>query len=232
MRLEESFPHSPHHANHYPIPKMLTRIRKAIEEYPKAMLFELYDLGYRSPFEQLVACLLSIRTLDEVSPPVALHLLARATHPAQLLKIPEADLLEIVKPCTFPVQKAASLRKISETILKDFNGKTPTDFSGLTSLPGIGPKCANLVLGIACGKPSIGVDIHVHRVTNRWGYVSAPTPQKTLAQLEERLPRDRWVELNELLVPFGKHICTGRLPKCSTCPVLEYCEQNGVERHR
>lgn len=211
---------------------MLDRIRKAVEPYPKAMLFELYERGYRSPFEQLVACLLSIRTLDEVSLKVALQLLARATNPEDILKIPEQELAEIVRPCTFPGQKAASLRRISQKIMSDFKGRAPRDFEGLTSLPGIGPKCANLVLGIACGKPKIGVDIHVHRVTNRWGYISAPTPEKSLKELEGRLPKDKWVEINELLVPFGKHICTGRMPKCSVCPVLEECEQVGVVKHR
>jgi endonuclease-3 len=89
-----------------------------------------------------------------------------------------------------------------------------------------------LGLGIACGRPAIGVDIHVHRVTNRWGYVKAPTPEKTLAVLEERLPKRLWVEINSLLVPFGKHICTGVRPKCSTCPLLEMCRQVGVTDHR
>ncbi len=102
----------------------------------------------------------------------------------------------------------------------------------LLSFPGVGPKCANLVLGIACGEPRIGVDIHVHRVTNRWGYVAATTPEKTMAALEAKLPRKYWVEINRLLVPFGKHVCTGVRPKRSTCPVLEMCRQVGVTEHR
>jgi endonuclease-3 len=99
-------------------------------------------------------------------------------------------------------------------------------------LRGVGPKCANLVLGIACKEPFIGVDIHVHRVTNRWGYIAEKTPETTMVALQQKLPREYWVEINRLLVPFGKHICTGTLPKCSTCPVLEMCQQVGVERHR
>jgi endonuclease-3 len=88
------------------------------------------------------------------------------------------------------------------------------------------------VLGIACGQPFIGVDVHVHRVTNRWGYVAAKTPEKTLAALEEKLPREHWVEINELLVPFGKHVCTGVAPRCSTCPLDEMCPKIGVTTHR
>jgi endonuclease-3 len=103
----------------------------------------------------------------------------------------------------------------------------------IRSFRGVGPKCANLVLGIACHQPhGIGVDVQVHRVTNRWGYVSATTPEKTMAQLESRLPKRYWVEINKLLVPFGKCVCTGTMPKCSTCPLLSYCRQVGVTKHR
>ena len=97
---------------------------------------------------------------------------------------------------------------------------------------GVGPKCANLVLGIACGEAHIGVNVHVHRVTNRWGYMQAAMPEKTMAALEAKLPQRYWVEINRLLVPFGKHVCTGQRPHCSTCPVLEMFLQVGVESHR
>jgi endonuclease-3 len=96
----------------------------------------------------------------------------------------------------------------------------------------VGPKCAHLALGIACGERRISVDVHVHRVTNRWGYVREPSPERTMQALESGLPDRWWIEINAPLVPFGKHICTGRLPKCSTCPVLEYCRQVGVTEHR
>ena len=102
----------------------------------------------------------------------------------------------------------------------------------LLSFRGVGPKCANLALGIACGKPGIAVDIHVHRVVNRWGYVRAEAPEKTMRALVDRLPKSYWIEINSLLVPFGKHICKGTLPRCSTCPVLSMCQQVGVDRHR
>jgi endonuclease-3 len=102
----------------------------------------------------------------------------------------------------------------------------------MQSFAGIGPKCANLTLGIACGQQRISVDIHVHRVTNRWGYVASKTPEQTMTALEQILPLAYWVELNERLVPFGKHVCTGVRPKCSTCPVLEMCQQICVAGHR
>ena len=108
----------------------------------------------------------------------------------------------------------------------------PCDQEALLALHGVGPKCANLALGIACNIPLIGVDIHVHRVVNRWGYVQAKTPEKTMESLMEKLPQSYWVEINALLVPFGKHVCTGTSPKCSTCPLLQMCQQVSVTRHR
>ena len=97
---------------------------------------------------------------------------------------------------------------------------------------GVGPKCAHLALGIACGHRRVSVDVHVHRVSNRWGYIRAASPERTMEALERTLP-DRWrIEINALLVPFGKHTWTGRLPKCSTCPALAYCRQVGVTAHR
>jgi endonuclease-3 len=116
--------------------------------------------------------------------------------------------------------------------VEKFDGELPCDIDVLTSFHGVGPKCAGLALGIACGQAFIGVDIHVHRVTNRWGYVQARTPEQTMKALEKKLPREYFVEINRLLVPFGKHICTGSLPRCSTCPVLDMCRQVGVEKHR
>jgi endonuclease-3 len=116
--------------------------------------------------------------------------------------------------------------------VRDHGGRLPCDAELLQSFRGVGPKCANLALGVACGERRISVDIHVHRVTNRWGYVRASSPERTMAALAEVLPRRYWVEINGLLVPFGKHVCTGRLPRCSTCPVLDMCCQVGVAAHR
>jgi endonuclease-3 len=121
---------------------------------------------------------------------------------------------------------------MARRVVAEFKGELPCDFEVMTSFRGVGPKCANLTLGIACGATEISVDVHVDRVTNRWGFIRASTPDATRRALEEKLPRKYWVEINRLLVPFGKHVCTGRLPKCSVCPVLEYCRQVGVTAHR
>jgi endonuclease-3 len=128
--------------------------------------------------------------------------------------------------------KAYRIRDIARRAVAEFGGDIPCEQDVLLSFKGVGPKCANLVLGIVCGKPYIGVDIHVHRVTNRWGLVAARTPEKTMAALQEQLPRRYWVEINALLVPFGKHVCLGTLPRCSNCPLLEMCQQVGVTKHK
>ena len=214
------------------LPAMLRRIRKAVAPYPKAAMFELAEQGFNDPFQQLVGCILSIRTRDEVSLPSALQLLKKAPTPEAMLKLSEARIDKLIGAVAFHRPKATQIRNIARRTVEEFGGNLPCDFETLTSMPGVGPKCANLTLGIACGQPSISVDVHVHRVTNRWGFVHTRQPKETMAALRERVPRRTWIELNALLVPFGKHICTGRLPKCSTCPVLEYCQQVGVTSHR
>ena len=210
----------------------VARIGEAIKPFRKAALFELYDDGYTSAFEQLVACMLSIRTYDEVSIVAARNLFAVAHTPAQISALSTDAIDELIGKVTFHEPKARQIHDIARRVVKEYGGELPCDAETLLSFHGVGIKCANLVLGIACKEPRIGVDIHVHRVTNRWGYVQTSTPEKTTAALETILPRKYWVEINRLLVPFGKRICTGNLPKCSTCPVLDMCRQVGVEAHR
>jgi endonuclease-3 len=210
----------------------LRRIRKAVKPWPKAALFELAEAGFTTTFEQLVACMISVRTYDEVTLPVSRRLFERARTPAEISELTYEELDALISPSTFHERKAAQILAIARRALDEYRGEIPCDPEILLSFSGVGPKCAHLVLGIACGEPFISVDVHVHRVTNRWGYVRASTPEKTMAALEEKLPKRYWIEINRLLVPFGKHICTGNLPHCSTCPVLDMCQQVGVKAHR
>jgi endonuclease-3 len=211
---------------------VLRRIRGAVADVADAAMFEFADRGHRTVFEQLVACIISIRTLDEVMIPTALALFARAPTPADVARLSERQIDSLIRASNFHSGKARTIRDIARRTVEEFDGALPCDFDVLTSFKGVGPKCANLALGIACGQTRIGVDVHVHRVTNRWGYVATPTPERTMVALEAKLPKKYWVEINRLLVPFGKHVCTGVRPKCSTCPVLEYCRQVGVTSHR
>ena len=216
----------------FDIDVVMDRIRTAVEPFPKAALFELYDEGHTSPFEILVACLISVRTRDETSLQMARQLFARARTPAQMAELDINDIDALISKCGFHLQKAEQINTMARLILEENEGELPCSFEVMTSYPGIGPKCANLALGIACGQPRIGVDVHVHRITNRWGYVAAPTPETTMLALEQQLPERYWLDINALLVPFGKHICTAAAPLCSSCPVLEMCQQRSVLNSR
>jgi len=216
----------------FDIDQAIDRIRVAVAPLPKAAMFELAEEGFDLPFEQLVACIISIRTFDEVMLPTARRFFARAHTPLEVSRLTPAEIDALIVGSSFHERKAQQIHTMARRIVDEYGGTLPCDAEVLLSFEGVGPKCANLVLGIACGEAHIGVDVHVHRVTNRWGYVQATTPERTMTALEAKLPQRYWVEINRLLVPFGKHLCTGQRPRCSTCPVLDMCQQVGVEAHR
>jgi endonuclease-3 len=216
----------------FDIHEVLRRIRQEVKQFADAAMFDLAAQGYATPFHQLAACIISVRTMDEVSLPAALRLYNAAPTPEAVAKLSTPKIASLIRPASFYETKAMNIREMAKRVVAEYGGEMPCDFDVMTSFRGVGPKCANLTLGIACGETEISVDVHVDRVTNRWGFVRAPNPDATRRALEKKLPRQYWVEINRLLVPFGKHVCTGRLPKCSVCPVLEYCRQVGVTAHR
>jgi len=223
-RLAEKLP--------FDIDTAVHRIRATVRSFADAAMFELRDRGYGSVFQQLVACLVSIRTRDELSLPLAIRLFERAPNPADVARLGADGIDALIEPSTFHEAKARQILAIAERAVAEYGGVLPCDAAVLTSFRGVGPKCANLTLGVACGHAHISVDIHVHRVTNRWGIVLAPTPERTMLALEEVLPKRYWIEINRLLVPFGKFLCKRLQPACSTCPVLDMCQQVGVDYHR
>jgi endonuclease III len=210
----------------------LERVREAVRAFPPAMLFQLYAEGHTSPFEVLVACLISVRTRDETSLAMARRLFAVARTPPALAEMDINVIDGLIDKAGFHLIKSEQINTLARLIVEEKAGELPCSFEVMTSFPGIGPKCANLALGIACGQPRIGVDIHVHRITNRWGYISGRTPELSMVALEKALPERYWVTINALLVPFGKNVCTPTAPRCSSCPVLDMCAQRGVESHR
>jgi endonuclease III len=210
----------------------LERIADAIRPFPPAALFALAEDGSGDVFQQVVACMLSIRTRDETTLVVARDILERAGTPLQMLELSVEQIDTLIRAVSFHEAKARQIRAIAERAVRDYDGALPCDRDMLLSLPGIGPKCANLVMAIACRQPFIAVDIHVHRITNRWGYIRANTPEVTMLGLQKILPEQYRVEINALLVPFGKNICTPVSPRCSVCPLLDMCEQRGVENSR
>jgi endonuclease III len=210
----------------------MSQIKQAVQPYPKAAMFELADDGYNTPFEQLVACILSIRTYDEVSVKIARRLFTQARTPLQMAALPVEEIDRLIYGTSFRERKAVQIQAIARQVVEQYGGELPCDEQTLLAFEGVGVKCAHLALGIACDQKWISVDIHVHRVTNRWGYVQTATPEKSMLALEQILPEPYWIEINRLLVPFGKHICTGIRPFCSTCPVLVMCRQVGVKDPR
>ncbi len=213
-------------------PEMLKRIKKTVEPFPKAAMFELQEKGFSSLFEQLISCIISIRTLDETTIPISERLFSKARTAKELLKLKHEELETLLYGSQYPGQKAATMLGIAKTAVDEYGGELPADYEKLIALKGVGPKCAKLALGVAAQYPGISVDVHVHRVVNRWGFIETKTPEKTMTVLEEKLPKKIWIDVNRLLMPFGKHICFLNAPLCSTCPVLGYCQQVGVTKHR
>jgi endonuclease-3 len=210
----------------------MDRIEEAVEPFPKAALFELAEEGFDAPFEQIIACMISIRTRDEVMIKVARQFFERARTPEQVRQLTPQEIDELIQQSSFHENKAQQIHTIAQQVVDEYEGQVPCERERLLAFKGVGPKCASLVLAIACDQAHISVDVHVHRVTNRWGYVGTGRPEQTMRALQEQLPRRYWVDINRLLVPFGKHICTGRRPRCSDCPVRGMCQQVGVENPR
>jgi endonuclease III len=212
---------------------MMSRLARAAKPFPKAMLFQLQDDGHGSVFEILVACILSIRTFEETSYPAARALFELAPTPADIARLGADQILPAIRLCTFPEPKARDIHAIAQRTVEEFNGQFPCDYETLLTFRGVGPKCASLAIGIACGKPpGVPVDSHVHQITNRWGYVATNSPTQTAKALNAKLPKKYWLRINRDSVPFGKNICTPVSPKCSICPLLDMCRQVGVTKHR
>lgn len=212
----------------FDIETAFARLREVMQTYPKAAMFQLAEEGYRSPFEQLVSCMISIRTYDEVSLPVSRQLFERANTPEAISKLSVAEIEGLIKRSTYADRKAHQIWVIAQDIVDHHDGILPCDADTLLAFKGVGPKCAHLTLGIACEQPYISVDVHVHRVVNRWGYVATKTPEKTTKALEAKLPQGLWIETNKLLMPFGKQICQAQDPQCIRCPLKDSCPRIGV----
>ena len=209
------------------------RLREAVGELPKAAMFELRDRGFGSPFQQLVGSLISARTRDETTLEVCQRLFAEANSPAEMMRLGEARLVWLLQGASFPEPKARCILELARRISIELGSRVPDTLEGLVAFRGVGPKIAALTLAVGFGQPAIAVDIHVHRVTNRWGYVATRTPEQTMKALAKTLPKRYWIEINERLVPFGKWICTGVAPpRCSTCLVRSMCRQVGVAKYR
>lgn len=211
---------------------VMERLREAVKPFAPAAMFELADEGFNTPFEQLVACIISIRTRDETTVVVARKFFRRARTPREVAALGPEELDRLIGASTFHEGKTRQIHAIALRCVEEFGGELPCDEATMLSLHGVGPKCAHLVLGIACGQAFIGVDIHVHRITNRWGYVRTKTPEQTELALRAKLPAKHWLEINDLLVAFGQTICHPTSPRCSICPIARWCPRIGVVHSR
>ena len=186
----------------------------------------------RSPFKVLVSTVISARTKDEVTGEAARRLFAKASTPRTLQALSTKRIEELIYPAGFYRTKAKAIRALSAKITGEFGGRVPDTMEGLLALPGVGRKTANLVLTLGFALPGICVDTHVHRVANRLGIIRTKAPAETESCLRATLPKRHWLEINDLLVTFGKTICAPVSPRCSICPIARSCERAGVVRSR
>ncbi len=213
------------------LPEAFKRLRAAAKAWTVPVISEMAHHG-APPYEILIAALLSARTLDTVTAVIAPRLFALARTPEQMIRLSAPEIEKAIHGVAFSETKASQILRISHILLEQYDGKVPDDLDLLDELPGVGRKIANLVVTDAFNKPGICVDTHVHRITNRWGYVHTKTPDETELALREKLPRRYWHEINALLVALGQNICRPTIPSCSICPVYEFCQRVGVSKHR
>ncbi len=211
---------------------MLARLERAAPSWDTTALAAVAQQSGRDPFRVLIGCLLSLRTKDETTGPASARLFALADTPAGIRALSPHAIERAIFPVGFYRTKARVLRRVSRDLLERFDGRVPCDLDALLTLHGVGRKTANLVVTFAFGLPGICVDTHVHRITNRLGFVRTRTPEETEHALRRRLPRRHWIGLNDLLVSFGQNLCRPTSPHCSRCPLDGLCPRVGVRRAR
>ena len=211
---------------------LIAAMRDQVDLLPQTggAMFLLADEGFDSVFEQVISAVVSVRAYEEVTLPASRRLFAAGRTPAAVADLGVERINELIAPATYHEAKAGQIHAIAVAARDEHGGVLPCDFDVLTGFKGVGPKVANLAIAVACDAPhGVPVDIHVHRITNRWGSVSTTNPEATRKALEKVLPKRHWAEINRLCVPFGKFVCTANRPKCSQCAARAWCQQIGVE---
>lgn len=186
----------------------------------------------QDPFQVLISCVLSLRTRDETTEAASARLFKLAKTPDRMLRLSTDRIEAAIYPVSFYRNKAKQILAISQILLEKFDGRVPDTIEELLTLPGVGRKTANLVVTVAYGKPGICVDTHVHRISNRIGYIKTKSPEESERALRKKLPKEHWIIYNDLLVPFGQFVCKPISPFCSRCKLTPYCQQVGVHQKR
>ena len=214
----------------FPVSEVLAKVKKAVRgcRIPSVTVISQKN----DPFAVLVSCIISLRTRDEVTDPASDRLLKLAKTPAQLMKLSNAKLEQAIYPAAFFRNKSQSLKKLCKDLVDNYEGRVPDKLEELLKLKGVGRKTANLTLILGHNKPGICVDIHVHRISNRWGYVKTKSPNETEMALRDKLPKCYWKGYNDLLVTFGQNICKPVSPFCGSCPIAEICPKIDVSKYR
>jgi len=214
----------------FPVSEVLAKVKKAVRgcRIPSVTVISQKN----DPFAVLVSCIISLRTRDEVTEPASARLLKLAKSPAQLIKLSKSKIEKAIYPAAFYRNKTQSLKELCKDLVDNFEGKVPDKLEELLKLKGVGRKTANLTLILGHNKPGICVDIHVHRISNRWGYVKTKSPDESEMVLREKLPRRYWKGYNDLLVTFGQNICKPVSPFCGSCSLAEICPKTGVTSRR
>ena len=203
------------------IPDVIKILKKNRKKFIVPALTEI--ARERDPFKVLVSCILSLRTRDATTVKVSEQLYKIADTPKKIASMNVKTLASIIRPVNYYKTKAKRIKAMSEKLVKEFNGKVPGDMDTLMTFKGVGRKTANIVVVYGFNKHGIPVDTHVHRVSNRLGWVETKTPEKTETALRQLLPRKYWIDLNDLFVQFGQNICTPRNPRCHDCPISRHC---------
>ncbi len=192
---------------------------------PKSDFVVLMD-NFKNPYLVLIACILSLRTNDKTTYPATLRMLELAKTPKEMKQVKIEDLAQAIYPVGFYENKAKQIIELSKTIDEELDGKVPDEIDELVKFRGVGRKTANLVLSLGFNKPAICVDVHVHRIFNRLGYIKTKTPEETEFALRNKLPEKYWIDINTLLVTHGQNVCKPIKPKCAECPISAYCAKN------
>lgn len=215
----------------FPIHGVMKILKREVKAWNPTVMGEIAE-NKRDPFRVLISTVLSLRTKDECTSAASKRLFAISSTPKKMLSLSREKIAKTIYPVGFYNIKAGNIKKICSILIEKYGGVVPDEIEELLTLPGVGRKTANLVVTIGYGKPGICVDTHVHRITNRWGYVKTKSPEKTEFALRKKLPRKYWIEINDLLVMYGKNRCTPVSPRCSECPLEVYCRKVGVTRQR
>jgi endonuclease-3 len=207
-------------------------VRREARHWQEPVVGVVARTSARDPFRILISCLLSLRTKDKTTGEASARLFALAATPAGLLKVSRRKIERAIYPVGFYRTKAKAIHAISRRLLDVHGGKVPQSIEELITLPGVGRKTANLVVTVGYQKPGICVDVHVHRISNRWGYVKTRTPEETEEALRAKLPKRYWITFNDVLVPYGQNLCQPVSPFCSRCKLSDMCDRVGVTRSR